>query len=153
MPVPPPVCPGCGTPNPPGARVCPHCGAARLAAHAWPPAPVGFVPPAPPPDSGLVTGSERGDVLLGLWASAALSYAALALSSGFLSLLPAGRGWLLGLLVTPALYLTLRPRFRALARGLGFGVLTGCVVLPVLAVFALVVLGLGVLSLCSGNGH
>jgi len=37
--------------------------------------------------------------------------------------------------------------------GEALGVLTGCAVLPVVAVAALVVLGLGVLSLCSANGH
>lgn len=153
MSVPPPVCSNCGTPRLPGAKVCPHCGAAGLGLPSWPPAPLGFVPPARPPDVGLVTGKEGGDVLLGLWVSSTLTYAALALATGFLSLLPANGGWLLGLFVTPVLYLALRPRFRALARGLGFGVLTGCLVLPVLALVALVVLGLGVLSLCSANGH
>lgn len=59
----------------------------------------------------------------------------------------------MGLFVTPVLYLALRPRHRALARGLGFGVMTGCLLLPVVAVVALVVLGLGVLNLCSSNRH
>lgn len=153
MSVPPPVCPNCGTPRLLGARVCPHCGAAGLGLSSWPPAPLGFVPPVPLPDAGLVTGKEAGDVLLGLWISAGLTYASLALTTGFLSLLPANRGWLLGLFVTPVLYLALRPHFRALARGLGFGVMTGCLLLPVVAVVALVVLGLGVLRLCSSNGH
>lgn len=153
MSVPPPICPNCGTPRLLGARVCPHCGAAGLGLPSWPPAPLGFVPPAPLPDAGLVTGKERGDVLLGLWVSAGLTYASLALTTGFLSLLPADRRWLLGLFVTPVLYLALRPRHRALARGLGFGVMTGCLLLPVVAVVALVVLGLGVLNLCSSNRH
>lgn len=41
-------CPRCGTPKPPGASVCPHCGYARLALSAWPPVPLRSVPPVPP---------------------------------------------------------------------------------------------------------
>ncbi len=154
MSVPTSPCSNCGAPWPPGVNVCPHCGYVRLALPAWPPAPLGFAAPSPMPAADLVTGKVGGDVMLGLAISAASCLLTLSLMTGYHSLLPASFGWGVGLFVPPILYFILRPRRPALARGLGWGVLTGCIVLPFAVVAVLVALALGALSLCnsmSGN--
>ena len=157
MSVPPSPCPNCGTPWPPGtAAVCPHCGYVRPA---WPPPPVGFVGPRPHSSAArmeagkLVTGKVRGDVMLGFSISAALCLMTLSLMTGYGSLFHGNLGWGLGLLAPPVLYFVLRPRYPALARGLGWGVITGFILLPFTVVAVLVALALGVLALCNTSGH
>ena len=146
-------CPNCGTPWLPGANVCPHCGYLRPGIPTWPPPPTGFAPPSLLPAANLVTGKVEGDVMFGLAISVASCFVTLSLMTGYHSLFPANLGWGLGLLAPPILYFILRPRYTALARGLGWGVLTGCIVLPFAVVAVLVALALGVLSLCgSMNG-
>jgi len=153
MSVPIPLCPNCGTPWPPGAGICPHCGFLRPV---WPPPPVGFVAPrrtAGPLTGKLVTGKAGGDVLLGLAISVSSCLVTLSLMAGYHSLLPASLGWALGLLVAPVLYFVLRPHYPAVARGVGWGVLIGFVVLPLVVVAVLVAVALGILALCSSpNG-
>ena len=159
MSVPLPLCPNCGTPWPPGtAAVCPNCGCVRPV---WPPPPAGFVAPryvgkpaAGPLAAGpLVTGAVGGDVTLGLSISIAICLVSLSLMTGYGSLFRGNLGWGLGLLAPPVLYFVLRPRYPAVARGLGWGVLTGCILLPFAVIAVLAALALGILSLCSTNGH
>ena len=154
MSVPTSSCPNCGSPWPPGAGVCPDCGFVRPA---WPPPPVGFVAPPPPAArllaGKLVTGAVGGDVTLGLSISIAICLVSLSLMTGHGSLFRGNLGWGLGLFAPPVLYLALRPRYPALARGLGWGVLTGCILLPFAVIAVLAALALGILALCNTNGH
>ena len=112
MSVPPFPCPNCGTPWPPGATVCPHCGYLRSSLPAWPPPPAGVVSPYPPPVPRLVTGKVWGDLTLGI----GLSFA-----SNFLGCA--------GFVVMPILYFTLKPNYPAFARGIGYGTLAGLALL------------------------
>ena len=119
MSVPTPTCPNCGASWPSGAAVCPNCGHVLPA---WPPPPAGFVA-APPPAPRLVTGKVWGDLALG---------GGLSFLSGFLALL--------GFVVMPVLYFTLKPKYPVFARGIGYGLLAALVV--VLGAFALCVVSL-----------
>lgn len=122
-PVPSPPCPNCGMPWPPAAPVCPNCGYVRPDIPSWPPPPGGQPSlPAMPPPVKLVTGNAAGDIVLGVGVS---------LASFFVGI---------GILVIPIMYFVLRRPYPVLARGLGFGWLTGAVLL--LGALALCVVGL-----------
>lgn len=116
-------CPNCGTAWPPDVNVCPNCGYIRPGLPAWPPPPAGVIAPPPPPISKLVTGKAWGDVTLGI---------GLSFLSNFVACL--------GLLVMPILYFTLKPNYPTFARGIGFGILAGLVLL------------LGAVIVCFGSG-
>ncbi len=132
MSVPPPPsvpCPNCGMPWPADAPVCPNCGYVRPDIPSWPPPPGGRIGAPSVPYSKLVTGSDTGDILLGLGIS---------LASFFVGI---------GIIVMPILYFALRRSYPVLARGLGFGWLTGTALL--LGALAICIIGL---SQSSQNG-
>ena len=116
-------CPNCGTAWPPDVNVCPNCGYIRPGVPAWPPPPTGLAAMPPPTLPRLVTGKAWGDMTLGIGISF-LSNAVVCL----------------GLLVMPILYFTLRPNYPVFARGIGFGILAGLVLL------------LGAFVVCFGGG-
>jgi hypothetical protein len=126
------LCPNCHTAWPEGASVCPHCGYVPSPALAfWPPPPSKFQGiPQPPPGPKLVTGKVWGDVTFGL---------SLSFLSNFL--------YCIGFLVMPILYFTLKPKYPAFARGIGFGTLAGLIVLVVGVIISIAVL-LGALATC-----
>lgn len=118
-------CPNCGNAVSADVTVCPNCGAILppfSAQPVWPPPP-GSAPPSLPPAQKLITSSTAGDVILGLVVSIA-------------SLFVGG----IGFIAAPILYFVLRPTHPMFARGLGYGVLTGVVLL--LGAFALCFYGI-----------
>ena len=105
-------CPNCAMPWPGNALVCPNCGYIGPAVPAWPPPIAGMEIPFAPPAPMLVTGKVWGDMTLGI----VISF----LSSNF-----AGIGYI----VMPILYFTLRAKYPVFARGIGFGLLPGLVLI------------------------
>lgn len=102
---PPTHCPNCGTAWPAGVGVCPHCGFIRPA---WPPAPTGQQQPPSPLPPRLLTAAAWGDLTLGL-----------------VICFGANLCFGLGVVVSPILYIILRPKYPVLARGIGYGILAG----------------------------
>lgn len=117
-------------------------------AQVWPP-PIAAQPAPPPllPDARLLTGKAGWDVAVGLGVCFAPWPAWMGLNSVFgFSLYGSAL-----LLVPPALYFVLRPRYPIVARGLGYGLQLSLVLTPILLILGAVLLVLGVLSLCKPN--
>ena len=145
MSVPISLCPKCGAAWPPELRFCPLCGAMRPPAKIWPPPVAALLAPPPVLPAGqLLTGNTTGDVIVGVGACFAPWPAWLGLSYVFGSNF---YGSVL-LLAPPVLFFALRPRYPAVSRGLGYGLLLSLIVTPILLVLGAVLLVLGVLSLC-----
>ena len=148
MSVPISLCPNCGAAWPPEERFCPLCGAMRPLAKVWPPPVAALLAPPPAlPDTRLLTGNVGGDVALGLGICFAPWPAWMGLNYVFGSSL---YGSVL-LLAPPTLFFALRPRYPAVSRGLGYGLLVSLILTPVLLVLGAILLVLGVLSLCKPN--
>ena len=121
-------CPNCGTAWLLGTDTCAHCGYVRPGASSWPPTPLGQISLPPPPVPPLITGKFWGDMILGV----SMSLASFAI-------------FCLGFIVMPILYFSYRAQYPVVARGIGYWLLGGIVVL------------LGALSIClhlvDGTGH
>ena len=120
----------------------------RPPAKIWPP-PIAALIALPPalPVSRLLTGNAAGDVIVGIGTCFAPWPAWIALNYVFGSSL---YGSVL-LLVPPVLFFVLRPRYPAVSRGLGYGLLLSLILTPILLVLGAILLVLGFLSLCKPN--